>query len=77
MGLLDDLTPPVKIWPCQVQKVAESLDPKDAEILLAAVVNPEWKYQALEMALRDKGISLGQTGIKRHRLRTCSCGRVN
>jgi hypothetical protein len=76
MGLLDDLKPPVKVWPCQVKKVSEGLDPKDAAILLAAVANPEWKYLALEMALRDKGITLGQTGIKRHRLGTCSCGRI-
>ena len=76
MSLLSDLAPASKQWPCKVRTVMETLDKADAEILSAAVMNPEWKYQTLETALAGKGINLGSAIIKRHRLKGCSCWKI-
>lgn len=75
MGLLDDLKAPKRQWPCRVREIAEGLEPADAKILLEAVSNPDWPYYTLEFALKDKGISLSQSTIKRHRLKNCGCFR--
>ena len=77
MGLLDDLTPPtIRQWPCAVRTLISTLDKADAEILSAAVMDPEWKYQALETALSLKGLVLSQGVIKRHRTKVCSCWKI-
>jgi hypothetical protein len=76
MSLLADLQPPAKVWPCKVRAIVETLDKADAEILLAAVMTPEWKYQTLESALAAKGIVLGGALIKRHRSKECSCWKI-
>lgn len=76
MGLLDDLTPPTRRWPCAVRAMLETLDKSDADVLAAAVMNPAWKYSALESALFDKGLTLSQGTIKRHREKACSCWKV-
>jgi hypothetical protein len=74
MGLLDELkTPPAKVYVCAVRKLAGTLDKGDAVTLLAAVDNPDWPMKTLSTALRQKGISLGQSPIRLHRLKTCSC----
>lgn len=74
--MLEDLQPPAKVWPCKVRSILESLEPKDQQILSAAVMNPEWKYQTLESALAVKGIVLGGSLIKRHRNKECSCWKI-
>lgn len=76
MGLLDDLTPPKKRWPCAVRTLVERLDTTDAEVLTSAVMNPEWRFLALETALFEKGLTLSQGVIKRHREKTCSCWKA-
>ena len=73
MGLLDDLTPPKKVWPCAVRTLLLTLDKKDADILSAAVMNPEWKFKTLEHSLSERGVVLKQETIKRHREKFCSC----
>ena len=77
MGKLDDLKPVVKVWPCKVRDTAADLEADDAKTLLDAVMNPAWKYAALETALSAKGIVLGAGTIKAHRLKMCSCVRTN
>lgn len=74
MGLLDELNkPPMKKWPCAVRRVIATLDKDDAEILTVAVVNEDWPVRTLSQTLKTKGITLGETPIKAHRLKTCSC----
>jgi hypothetical protein len=73
MGLLDDLQPPVKIWPCKIRTVAATLDEKDAKILYAAVEGSEWQIKSLSTALRLKGIVISDVPIKAHREKSCSC----
>lgn len=76
MSLLGDLQPPAKVWPCKVRTILQTLEKADADILSAAVMNPEWNYQALETALALRGIKLGSAIIKRHRLKGCSCWKI-
>jgi hypothetical protein len=76
MSLLSDLQPPAKVWPCKVRTVLATLEKVDADILAAAVMNPDWQYQALETALALRGIKLGGAIIKRHRLKGCSCWKT-
>lgn len=74
--MLEGLAPKVKIWPCAVRSLLESLDKKDAEILSAAVMDPNWSYQGLETALAERGLTLGAGNIKRHRAKGCSCWKI-
>jgi hypothetical protein len=76
MSLLSDLQLPKRQWPCAVRTVADTLEPADQDILLAAVMNPEWQYLSLERALAQKGVTLSQNTIKRHRLKGCSCWKI-
>lgn len=75
MGLLSDLAAPVRQYPCAVRRLAETLDKEDAQILYDAVMNKAWAYYTLETALAQKGLTLGQSSIKKHRLKNCSCWR--
>lgn len=75
-SLLKGLTPPIRQWACAVRTMIASLEKDDAEILTAAVNNPEWKYLALENALALRGIVLSQGAIKRHRTKVCSCWKI-
>jgi hypothetical protein len=59
-----------------VRTTLETLEKVDADILSAAVMNPDWQYQALETALGLRGIKLGGAIIKRHRLKGCSCWKI-
>lgn len=74
--MLEDLTPPRKVWSCKVKTVIDGLDSTDKKILSEAVMNPDWKMQALERALAEKGILLGSNSIRSHRQKTCSCFRL-
>ena len=74
--MLEDLTPPAKVWPCKVRSVSETLEPKDQQLLTEAVMNPDWAFATLEAALKTKGVVLGAASIKRHRLGLCSCWKI-
>lgn len=76
MGLLNDLQPPARKWPCKVRDEAAKLDAPDATILIDAVMNHEWKFLTLENALKDKGVIIGQAAIKAHRTKRCSCWKI-
>jgi hypothetical protein len=71
--MLENLKPPSRTFPCRVAGILETLDDKDKKILTDAVMNPEWQLLTLENSLRDLGIQLSASTIKRHRTRVCSC----
>lgn len=73
MGLLDDLKPAAKVWPCKVRATVARLEADDAKILLAAVEGEDWAIKSLSTALQQKGIALSYTPIKAHRDKSCSC----
>jgi hypothetical protein len=76
--LLDGLQPPIKFYPCKVRELYETLENADAEILRSAVGNLEsWGAKTLSNALHERGISISDLSITRHRKNLCSCGKFN
>jgi hypothetical protein len=71
--MLEGLTPPSKVLPCKVRELLETLDPKDQEILKAALIDPAWAHLTLTNSLKDRGIAISETPIRKHRLGRCSC----
>lgn len=76
MGLLDDLTPPVKVWACKIRTIAATLESEDAKIFLDAVEGSAWAVKTLSNALGKKGISVSDVPIKAHREKNCSCWKI-
>jgi hypothetical protein len=73
--MLEDLRPPVKKHSCKVQTVASGLSPKDAEILIKAVLDPIWGFKTLSNELAQRGLVLTDLSIARHRRQQCACFR--
>jgi hypothetical protein len=74
MSLLSGMTPPVKKSACKVRTLLQNLDPKDAEILEAALANVHlWPARTLQNALMERKIVVSDVSIGRHRKGQCSC----
>jgi hypothetical protein len=72
--MLENLKPPRKVTACKVRTVMDSLEPMDAEILEAAVLDSaKWKIKTLADELNKLGIQISEKPIATHRARTCSC----
>lgn len=71
--MLEDLSLPIRKFPCKVRTVKSELSEKDAAILETAVMNPVWPCRTLENALSSKGIVVSEKTIKQHREKRCSC----
>jgi hypothetical protein len=74
--MLEGLKPPPKKTNCRVVAIAETLDAKDAKILLDSVMNMEWTILGLSTELKKRGISLGEKPITAHRKGLCPCSKV-
>lgn len=73
--MLEDLKPPKRTYSCKVSTIAAELEEKDSKIFLDAVLNPEWHFKSLSNALADKGITIVDTAIAKHRRKQCACFR--
>ena len=73
--MLEDLKPPTRQYSCKVRTIAEQLETKDREILLAAVMSQEWAYKTLSNELAKRDIDIADVTIKAHRIKTCNCFR--
>ena len=75
--MLEGLTPPSnKAVYCKIDQILQTLDKSDAEILTNAIANPDlWGARTLSTALRERGISVADTTITKHRSGTCACYR--
>lgn len=74
--MLEGLTPPSKNRPCIVSKLLETLSKADKQILEEALTNTQaWSSNALSLALKERGIILGDNSITKHRNKACSCFR--
>lgn len=71
--MLEDLTLPVRQTSCRIRTVKSELSDKDAAILETAVMNPVWPCKTLENELSNKGVTVSEKSIKRHREKRCSC----
>jgi nitrous oxidase accessory protein NosD len=74
MFMLEDLTPPVKVFPCKVRDVAQELDENDSIIFMNAVANlAEWSNNGLAAELTRRGVYISEKAIRKHRRKECSC----
>lgn len=71
--MLEDLSLPVKQFPCRIRTLKGELSEKDAVILETAVMNPEWPCKTLSNELSKRGTKVSDISIKNHREKRCSC----
>ena len=72
--MLENLKPTQRTRPCKVRTVMEELEPMDAEILEAAVMDSgKWPIRTLSNELQKLGITLSDNPISKHRAKGCSC----
>jgi hypothetical protein len=75
--MLEGMTPPTKTHgTCKVGLIANTLEPKDSEILLAAVANAkDWPVKTLSKALSERGLQISDSPLYNHRAKACACFR--
>lgn len=75
--MLEGLTPPKnKAIYCRIADMAAELEKSDKAIFLEAIDNSTaWSANALSTALRQRGLSVADTTITRHRNKVCACFR--
>lgn len=73
MGSLDGLTQPPAVRICRVRQVLEEMDASDRKILEEAIASDKWSAHGLSNALRERGVRIDDSPIKRHRRGICSC----
>jgi hypothetical protein len=71
--MLEGLQPPKKVSACKVRSVLESLEPKDKEILKAALADSNWPHSTLTLELNKRGLVLSEQPVRKHRIGRCSC----
>ena len=72
--MLEDLTPPVRVFPCKVREVAQELDESDSTIFMNAIANlGEWSNNGLAAELTKRGVYISEKSIRKHRRKECSC----
>lgn len=75
--MLENLKPPTRTTPCKVRTIMNDLEPADAEILEAAVMDSaRWKIKTLVDELRKSGVDISERPITSHRTKACSCWKI-
>jgi hypothetical protein len=59
---------------CTVARVLAALDPKDRDVVTAALANEDITHSAIANVLQSAGHDLKQGTVSRHRRGGCSCG---
>ena len=74
MNKLDGLTPHVKEVSCKVRLLLKTLSEQDQAVLGAAVNDDfRWPARTLQNSLKERGITLTDLTITKHRKGHCSC----
>lgn len=72
--MLEGLAPVQKVFACRVRTFYRTLDPADQQIFFAALTNlAGFSHKGLERALAQRGISISESSLRKHRLGDCSC----
>ncbi len=72
--MLENLSHEKKLGNCKVRSLMETLDKKDAELLLTYIADVEnWSSYSLSSALSKRGVSLDDKVITKHRDKLCTC----
>lgn len=76
--MLEGLTPITSETKCKVGQLLDTLDESDEKILQAALDDTDtWSALALKNALMQRGISVGDVVIGKHRRGLCVCKANN
>lgn len=74
MNKLDGLKPPTREYSCRIRVVAASLGETDKAIFMAAVDDSTtWAAKTLSNSLKERGLSMTDLVITKHRNGICSC----
>jgi hypothetical protein len=65
--MLENLTPPELQRKNRIQEITERLEPKDQEILMAALHDMRWSGIQLSLELRKRGLDISSATIQRYR----------
>lgn len=77
MNKLDGLTPHVKEVSCKVRMLLITLSEQDQEVLATAVHDEQrWPARTLSNSLKQRGVSLTDLTITKHRRGFCSCSKI-
>ena len=74
--MLENLSIKKRVWTCAVRTLLDSLSEADQQILRDNLVNEQISHNALAKALKQLGLSMADTTIRRHRVGECSCSRI-
>jgi len=75
--MLESLEPPRNlVYTCKVDLLKDELSEDDYKILMEAINDRQkWGAKTLNKALAERGLSLADTTITRHRNKQCACYR--
>jgi hypothetical protein len=72
--MLEGLAPKNKDHICALmQNAAETLEEKDFQILMDALVDTRFSNNGLAEALTERGFKATETQVRRHRVKKCAC----
>jgi hypothetical protein len=74
--MLEGLKAPTDDALCKMGRAASNLSPEDYQILADALEDPKWTTSALNRALLERGFRVGETIMRRHRRKECTCARA-
>lgn len=74
--MLEDLQPPVRVFPCKVRELAKGMTKEDSKIFLAACEDKNWPIITLVEALRARGVEISPSPVTNHRKKVCSCSKI-
>ena len=74
--MLENLNIKKRVWTCAVRTLLDSLSEADQQILRDNLVNEQISHNALAKALKQLGLNMADTTIRRHRVGECSCSRI-
>lgn len=63
-------------YTCKVDKIAKTLDAKDSVLFMGYIDDPEFTAEHLSAQLKERGVTIGATVIRRHRAGNCWCTRA-
>ena len=75
--MLEGMTPAKPVYRCSVADAMSKLDESDKAVLVAALADEAtWSAWGLSKVLKSRGVALGDTPIRNHRLGACRCEAV-
>lgn len=76
--MLEGMTPPTpEFLTCKVKTIADGLDEADRAVFVDAIVDPKlWPSNTLSNSLRQRGVSIADVTITKHRRQICACFRA-